>query len=184
MHGAFGDPFRAIEALPGVIPVVSGLPFFYIRGAPPTNNAYLVDGIRVPLLFHVGIGEGVIHPSLIDHVDFYPGAAPAAYGHSAGAVIAGQTRDPATALHGEGHVRLLDAGTLLEAPLADGRVTVLAAGRYGYPGPIVSAITSTIRLGYWDYQARATWKVDDRNTLSIFAFGSHDYLGAASTNNG
>ena len=80
MPGAFGNPFRAIEALPGVVPVVSGLPFFYIRGAPPNDNAYYVDGIRVPLLFHVGIGEGVIHPALIDRVDFYPGAAPASYG--------------------------------------------------------------------------------------------------------
>ena len=92
MPGAFGDPFRAIEALPGVVPVVSGLPFFYIRGAPPNDNAYYVDGIRVPLLFHVGIGEGVIHPALIDRVDFYPGAAPASYGGSAGAVIDGRTR--------------------------------------------------------------------------------------------
>ena len=85
MPGAFGDPFRAIEALPSVVPMVSGLPFFYIRGAPPTNNSYLLDGIRVPLLFHVGIGEGVIHPALIDRVDFYPGAAPAFRPYSAGA---------------------------------------------------------------------------------------------------
>jgi TonB family protein len=184
MPGAFGDPFRAIEALPGVVPVVSGLPYFYIRGAPPTNNAYLVDGIRVPLLFHVGIAEGVIHPALIDRVDFYPGAAPAAYGHSAGAVIAGQTRDPATTPHGEVNLRIIDSGALLETPLADGRGSVLAAGRYGYPGPIISAITSTIQLGYWDYQTRATWRVSDRDTIGVFAFGSHDYLGAASTSNG
>ena len=46
MPGAFGDPFRAIEALPGVIPVVSGLPYFYIRGAPPTNNG--LPGRRHP----------------------------------------------------------------------------------------------------------------------------------------
>jgi TonB family protein len=182
--GAFGDPFRAIEALPGVTPVVSGLPYFYIRGAPPTNNAYLVDGIRVPLLFHVGIGEGVIHPALVDHVDFYPGAAPAAYGHSAGAVIAGETRDPATTPHGEVNLRLIDSGALLETPFDDGRGSVLAAGRYGYPGPIVSAVTSTIQLGYWDYQTRATWRVSDRDAIGIFAFGSHDYLGAASTANG
>ena len=58
MPGAFGDPFRAIEALPGVVPLTSGLPYFYIRGAPPNDNGYYVDGIRVPLLFHVGIGEG------------------------------------------------------------------------------------------------------------------------------
>src|SRR5579859_3887386 len=179
MPGAFGDPFRAIEALPGVVPVASGLPFYYIRGAPPTNNAYLVDGIRVPLLFHIGIGEGVIHPALIDRVDFYPGAAPAAYGHSAGAVIAGQTRDPATRPHGEVNLRLVDSGALLETPLDDGRGSVLVAGRYGYPGPIVSAITSSVQLGYWDYQTRATWHVADRDTVGVFAFGSHDFLGTA-----
>jgi TonB-dependent Receptor Plug Domain/Gram-negative bacterial TonB protein C-terminal len=184
MPGAFGDPFRAIEALPGVAPVVSGLPFFYIRGAPPNDNAYFVDGIRVPLLFHVGIGEGVIHPALIDHVDFYPGAAPAAYGGSVGAVIAGQTRDPAAKPHGEANVRLIDAGALLESPLGDGRASALAAGRYGYPGPIVSAITPTLRLGYWDYQARLTFRVGDRDTVGVFAFGSHDYLGTAQTTNG
>jgi hypothetical protein len=39
-------------------------------------------------------------------------------------------------------------------------------------------------LGYWDYQTRATWRVGDRDTVSVFAFGSHDYLGTASTRNG
>ena len=139
MPGAFGDPFRAIEALPGVAPVVSGLPFFYIRGAPPNDNAYYVDGIRVPLLFHVGIGEGVIHPALIDRVDFYPGAAPAAYGGSAGAVINGQTRDPAATPHGEANVRLIDAGALVESPLDDG------AGAPSSPGATATRVRSSAR---------------------------------------
>ena len=54
--GAFGDAFRVMEALPGVTPLVSGLPFFFVRGAPPGNNGYYIDGIRVPLLYHVGAG--------------------------------------------------------------------------------------------------------------------------------
>lgn len=184
MPGAFGDPFRAIEALPSVTPLVSGLPFFYIRGAPPNDNAYYVDGIRVPLLFHVGIGEGVIHPDLIDRVDFFPGAAPAAYGRTAGAVIAARTREPAKKLHGDVNLRLIDAGALLESPLDNGRGSALVAGRYGYPGPILGAITKTVKLGYWDYQTRATWRVAPKDTLGVFAFGSHDYLGTASTANG
>jgi TonB family protein len=184
MPGAFGDPFRAIEALPGVTPVVSGLPFFYIRGAPPNDNGFFVDGIRVPLLFHVGIGEGVIHPALIDHVDFYPGAAPAMYGGSAGAVLNGQTRQPAAVPHGEANLRLIDAGALLESPFGEGRGSALVAGRYGYPGLILSAVTSTVRLGYWDYQTRVSWKLSARDTIGIFAFGSHDYLGSANTTNG
>src|SRR5262249_15464020 len=38
--GVFGDPFRAIEVMPGVTPIVSGLPFFFVRGAPPGNVGY------------------------------------------------------------------------------------------------------------------------------------------------
>ena len=130
----------------------------------------------VPLLFHVGAGEGVIHPALVDHVDFYPGAAPASYGGFAGATIDGQTRKPATAWRGEANLRVIDAGALVEAPIDDGRFTVLAAGRYGYPGPVLSAVTSSVKLDYWDYQTRATWRITDHDTLGIFAFGSHDYL--------
>jgi hypothetical protein len=183
MPGAFGDPFRAVEALPGVTPVLSGVPYFYVRGAPPNNNGYLVDGVRVPLLFHVGIGEGVIHPALLDHVDFYPGASPAAYGGFAGAIIAGQTREPAPQLHGQANLRLFDAGGLVETPVGGDRGSVLVAGRYGYPGPILSAVDSNVKLGYWDYQTRATWRLGQGDTIGLLAFGSHDYLGTLTQTN-
>src|SRR5688572_4455728 len=48
MPGAFGDAFRAIEALPGVTPIASGVPYFFVRGAPPGNTGYFIDGVRVP----------------------------------------------------------------------------------------------------------------------------------------
>ncbi len=105
--GAFGDPFRAVEVLPGVTPTLSGLPYFYVRGAPPNDNGYFLDGIRVPLLFHLGLGPGVIHPSLVESLDFYPAAAPASYGGVAGGVMAGRTRAPAARPHGEASLRLV-----------------------------------------------------------------------------
>lgn len=180
MPGAFGDAFRAIEALPGVTPLASGLPYFYVRGAPPNNAGYFIDGIRVPLLFHLGLAQSVIHPGLVDHVDFFPSAAPARYGGFAGAIVAGRTREPAGELHGEANVRLVDSGALLEAPFAGGRGSALVAGRYGYPGPILAAVTSDMQIGYWDYQARGTFKLGSVDTLGLFAFGSHDYLATRS----
>ncbi len=175
LPGAFGDAFRAVEVLPSVTPALSGFPYFFVRGAPPNNNGYFVDGVRVPLLFHVALGPSVIHPGLLERVDFYPGAPPARFGGVAGAVISGTTREPATEPRGEANLRLVDAGTLLEAPFADGTASALVAGRYGYPGPILSAI-SDVTLGYWDYQSRVAWRVGARDTLSVFAFGSHDLL--------
>ncbi len=180
--GAFGDAFRVMEALPGVTPLVSGLPFFFVRGAPPGNNGYYIDGVRVPLLYHVGAGPSVIHPGLIERVDFYPGGYPARYGRFAGGILSGETRRPADALHGEGNVRLFDAGALLEAPIADGQGTVLVAGRYSYTAALISLAAPDAVLQYWDYQARATWRLGPRDTIGLFAFGSYDFFGNKKSN--
>src|SRR5690606_19813385 len=94
LPGAFGDPFRASEALPGVTPLASGVPFFYVRGAPPGNVGYYLDGIRLPLLYHVGLGPSVVHPALISRVDLYPGAYPTRYGRFSGGVVAGEVAAP------------------------------------------------------------------------------------------
>src|SRR5207302_442105 len=63
LPGVFGDPFRSIEVLPGVVPAASGVPFYFIRGSPPGNTGYFVDGIPVPALFHLAVGPSIIHPA-------------------------------------------------------------------------------------------------------------------------
>ena len=57
--GTFGDPFQAVAALPGIAPMASGLPYFYVRGAPPADTGYFVDGVPVPTLFHIGPGASL-----------------------------------------------------------------------------------------------------------------------------
>jgi TonB family protein len=177
LPGAFGDPFRAIDALPGVTPLVSGLPFFYVRGAPPGNVGYFLDGIRVPLLFHIGLGPSVIHPSIMDRVDLYSGGYPARYGRYAGGIVAGETRDPEPGWHGEANIRIVDAGAMAAGPLPDDRGDVFVAGRYSYTGLLLSLISSQVSLAYWDYQTRITFRVTPRAALTVFAFGAHDFLG-------
>ena len=179
--GAFGDAFRAIDMMPGVTPIISGLPFFFIRGAPPGNTGYFVDGVRVPLLYHLAVGPSVIHPSLIDRVDFYPGGYPAPYGRYTGGIVAGETRGPASRIGGEAEVRLFDAGVLGEAPFAGGKGDALVAGRYGYPGLLLPLFAPGTMLSYWDYQGRVSYRVAPRDTLTAFVFGSFDELDQAPT---
>ncbi|MCA9627122.1 MAG: TonB-dependent receptor [Myxococcales bacterium] len=178
LPGAFGDPFRAIEALPGVTPLISGVPFFYVRGAPPGNVGYFVDGIRVPLLYHIGLGPSVIHPGIIKQVDLYPGGYPARFGRFAGGIVSGETAEPRSdVLHGEANLRLVDAGALLEAPFAEGRGTALVGGRYAYPGLVLQLFAPEALLRYWDYQARASYELTPDDRLTLFSFGAYDYLG-------
>jgi hypothetical protein len=175
--GTFGDPFRAIEALPGVTPIVSGLPFYFVRGAPPGNVGYFLDGIRVPLLFHVGGGPSVIHPGLVDRVDFYPGGYPARFGRFAGGVVSGETLEPGVDLRGEYNLRAFDAGGLVEVPFAEGRGAALLGGRYSYTALVLTQLSPETALDYWDYQARLSYDVTPSDRLSVFAFGAYDFIG-------
>ncbi|NUP09074.1 MAG: TonB-dependent receptor [Polyangiaceae bacterium] len=176
LPGAFGDPFRAIEILPGVTPVTSGVPYFFVRGAPPANVGYYIDGVRVPLLFHVGLGPSVIHPRLVERVDLHAGAYPARLGRFAGGIVEGSTKPPCDVLTGETSLRLFDTGTMVEVPIDGGRASILGAYRYSYAGALVSLFSPDVDLEYWDYQARGTYAVTDDDKLSVFAFGSHDRL--------
>jgi TonB family protein len=177
LPGAFGDPFRAIEALPGVTPILSGLPFFYVRGAPPGNVGYFLDGVRVPLLYHLALGPSVVHPAMVDRVDLYPGGYPAQFGRYAGGIVSAETTEPSPVAHGEGNIRLFDAGAMVEAPFAGGRGTALVGGRYSYTAAIVSLIAPNTKLDYRDYQLRVSYALTPKDRLTAFGFGSYDLLG-------
>lgn len=175
LPGAFGESFRAIEMFPGVTPTLSGAPYFYVRGAPPGNLGYFLDDIRLPALFHVLAGPSVVHPGLVDSVDFYAGPYPARYGRFAGGVVAGQLREPTRELHGELNVRAYDSSALVEVPLTE-RTGLTLGGRYSYADPVAHLFAPEISVLYWDYQARLTSELTSDDRITVFAFGSHDAL--------
>jgi hypothetical protein len=176
LPGAFGDPFRAIEALPGVTPIASGLPFFYVRGAPPGNVGYFLDGVRVPYLYHVGLGPSIVHPGMVERVDLYPGGYPARFGRFAGGIVSGETTAPATELHGEANLRLFDAGLLAETGFAGGKGTLLLGGRYSYTAAVVSLLAPDTDLAYRDYQLRLSYSLTEHDQVTAFGFGSYDLV--------
>lgn len=177
MPGVLGDPYRAIELQPGVTPTASGLPYFYIRGAPPGNIGYFYDGIRVPLLFHAGAGPGVIPAPLVNRVHLHLGPTPADVGRLAGAAVDAEPAPPPTQWRGEGIFRVLDVGGVVQGPVGE-KTTILLGGHYAVGAHLVSALVKNVDFGYADYQARLTHRLTSRDKISLLAFGSWDKLAA------
>lgn len=178
LPGAFGDPFRALEALPGVVPVVSGLPYVYVRGAPPAATVYYYDDVQMPALFHLALGPAVVHPAMVGPIDFYPGVAPARYGRKTGGVVAGQAahRPLQKGLHGELELRLIDMQAYVATPLPNGGRLEFGA-RYGYPGLLTKLFEPRSVVQYWDYQARASTRLAADTDLTLVVLGSYDMVG-------
>jgi TonB family protein len=188
--GTFGDPIRVVQNFPGVARTPFGLGQLLVRGANPNQTGTYMDGVEVPLLFHLGGGPSVINSEFLDRIDFFPGGFGARYGRAVGGIVDVATRKGASdTLHGVAKVDLLDASAFVEAPLADG-VSVAAAARRSYVDLLLPAFlpksedgsTLLVLPRYWDYQVRVDFgrsrKDASRQGSSyyVMAFGSDDQL--------
>lgn len=174
--GALGDPFRVLEAMPGVVPLASGMPYYYVRGAPPAGTLYVYDGIQLPILFHLGVGPAVVHPRMLGPLRLHSGSAPARYGRMVGGVIVGEAlRDAVERPTGEIELRVLDVNGYVEAPIGEEGV-IRAAARWGWPALFADVVWGGAQLFYGDYQARLELRVGPHDRVEVVALGSYDDL--------
>ncbi|NMO21658.1 TonB family protein [Pyxidicoccus fallax] len=201
--GTFGDPIRVIQALPGVAraPFISGE--LLVRGSNPGQTATMMDGVRIPILFHLLGGPSVVNAEFIDQLDFYPGGYGSQYGRAVGGIVeVGTRKGAADTLHGSVKIDLMDAGFFLETPITDG-ISVAAAARRSYIDTLLPAFlpkdegsTLSVVPRYWDYQLRVDFGAKRgaaseaeaqeqaggaRSSGYVMAFGSDDQLRVVSS---
>ncbi|WP_434384498.1 TonB family protein [Melittangium boletus] len=191
--GTQGDPFRVVMLLPGVGSMLSGVSYPVVRGSQPAATGYFLDGIRVPILFHLFLGPAVIHPDFIDTIDFYPGNPPTAYGRLTGGAVEGRlTRPRDDRVHGSAYADFINAGLFIEYPFQSTGTNVSVAGRLSYTPWLIAlaanalsppgADSSKLVLDFFDYQARVEQTVGP-GRLRLFAFGSSDTFGTQAVTN-
>lgn len=188
--GTMGDPFRVIMLMPGVSSVASGVAYPVVRGGSPAATGFFLDGVRVPMLFHLYLGPAVVHPDFVEGLDFYPGGAPPQYGRLLGGVIEGRTSRPRDdRIHGTAYLDLINAGAFVEAPIEATGTSVTLAGRYGFTPWLIGAMANAFAdpsarsrfvLDFWDYQGRLEQRLFG-GKLRLFAFGSSDRAGTEAT---
>ncbi|HSP79151.1 MAG TPA: TonB-dependent receptor, partial [Myxococcaceae bacterium] len=183
LAGTWGEPFRAVMLLPGVSHVVSGVGLPVVRGAAPSSTAVYLDGVRVPQLYHLGLGPSIIHPELIGGLDFHRGPAPARFGRELGGTVEAHLVPPsADTVRAEASLELLTAGVLTRIPMTATGTELTLAGRFAWTPWLFAAYSNGTRTGpewvldVFDYQARVTQRVG-RGSLRLLAFGGSDDAG-------
>src|SRR6202158_6299925 len=197
--GSFGDPIRVLQNLPGVAraPYVAGQ--LIVRGATPSETNTQMDGISIPILYHLGGGPSVVNPEFLDRVDFYPGGFGARYGRVIGGIVDVSPRKGATdTLHGVIKLDPLDSSAFLETPIGK-NASVAGAIRRSYLDLLLPLFLSRDPNGgtllvvprYWDYKGRldvgSLRPSDPRfgaSSFYVMAFGANDLLRVVATGGG
>ena len=85
--GSFGDPVRIIQTLPGAAKAPFGSGLLIIRGSNPEDTGVYVDGVRIPIIYHLTGTSSVIAPGVIDEVEYLPGGYGVQYGRTMGGTV-------------------------------------------------------------------------------------------------
>ena len=174
--GTVGDPIRVVMLMPGVTTSVSGLSYPVVRGALPGDTRYEMDGVQVPMLYHLMFGNAVVNPRFTGGLSFEPGGYSVQYGQFPGARIAGDAApapdDPVYAPD----LSVIQSSLFHARPLTED-LQVLGAARYGTLGLIIEGLASNAIFKYWDYQTKAFWDPSDRDHVELLAFGAGNEVG-------
>jgi len=180
--GTFGDPIRVIQNLPGAARAPLGTGLLVIRGANPEDSAVYVDGIRVPLIYHLGGYRSILNADLVESIDYLPGSYGVEYGRSMGGVVdvKTKTRYPERRRI-VWNTDILDTSALFEGRVGKGqKVGVALAGRRSYVDVFIPLFTGgsgfTVKPRWYDYQAKVQALDLPKGELSAFLFGFEDVL--------
>ncbi|MEN9348788.1 MAG: hypothetical protein RLZZ77_2299, partial [Bacteroidota bacterium] len=178
--GGNRDISRAIRSLPGVAAVPSFRNDIIIRGGAANENRFYIDGIEIPNINHFatqgasGGPVGLINVDLINEVEFYSGAFPAARGNALSSVLEFGFKDPrADKTTVNFVVGSSDLGVTVEGPTGKKSGLVFSARR-SYLQGLFTVLGLPFLPTYNDFNAK--WKVNlnDKNKLTFIALGAYD----------
>ncbi|MCK6525107.1 TonB-dependent receptor [Myxococcota bacterium] len=180
--GTLGDPVRALVNLPGVVRTPFDSGWLLVRGGDPDQTAMLIDGVAVPLVYHLGGFSSVIHPALVDSIEFFPGGYGARYGRATAGAVDIQTKTVPSALKVEAGADLLYAGAFVQAPLGP-KTGLAVAARRSYIDRVLARVLSeeqaAIAPRFIDGQVKL-----DREQVGLFWMGFRDEVEVPSDDDG
>ena len=184
--GLGGDAARVVQAMPGVARPRFGGTEVIVRGAPAWASRYFIDGMTVPLLYHMG-GQNSVYPAeALDGVDFYPGGFGVRYGGAVGGVIEMHTRKSKTdRLQGHIDMNMLNGALFIEGPINE-RISFMASARRNFTGDLLKLyfehaapanLPFSIAPFSWDYLLRTDVKINENHNMYALLMGSRDSIG-------
>jgi TonB family protein len=180
--GTQGDVLKVVENLPGVARAAAGSSSLVVWGSAPQDTRVYVDGVHVPLLYHVGGYRSILPSDFVKSVELVPGGYGPSYGRGLGGLVTVAMRPlDEDGFHGSVGADVIDASADVRAKVSD-NVHVAAGFRKSYLDSVLGAVTSE-DVGdivpipkYWDAQARVSYQFATHESIEIGGIASSDRI--------
>ncbi len=181
------DVLKALQLLPGVQSGSEGMSGMYVRGGGPDENLFLLNGVPVYNVNHLGGFFSAFNADAIKGVTLYKGSFPAHFGGRLSSVVDITTNDGNDKkLHGGFSIGLISARLNLDGPIYKDKTTFNLSARRTYADililPIVRGLGvsmgSVLKAGYYfyDLNGKVSHKFSDRSRLTADFYMGDDVV--------
>lgn len=184
MPALFGevDVIKSIQMLPGVLTAGEGTTGMFVRGGAADQNLILLDEATVYNAAHLLGFFSVFNPDAVKNVELYKGGIPAKYGGRLSSIIDIQMREGNNKTQQvSGGIGSISSRLTLESPIIKDKSSFLLSGRRTYADVFLKLSNDeNIRnntLYFYDFNAKANYKINDKNRLFLSGYFGRDKLG-------
>ena len=187
------DVVKAVQLLPGVQNGSEGMAGLYVRGGGPDENLFLLDGVSMYNVNHLGGFFSAFNSDAVKNIQLYKGSFPARFGSRLSSVLDITTNNGNDKeLHGGVGIGFISAKAYLEGPIIKEKTTFSISARRTYADVLLQPVlalfsrmegiseggSEKINAGYYfyDVNAKVTHRFNDRSRLYASYYMGDDAL--------
>jgi hypothetical protein len=177
------DVIRSIQFLPGVSSVGEGASGFNVRGGAIDQNLVLMDEAPVYNSSHLFGFFSVFNPDVVKDVKLIKGGIPSTYGGRVSSILDVRMKE-GNSKEGEftGGIGSIFSRFAYERPFVKDKGSFIVALRRSYidilAKPFLNDDLKGSRFYFYDFTAKANYKIDNRNTVYLSGYFGRDVFGA------
>jgi hypothetical protein len=176
------DVLKVLQLLPGVKSAGEGNSGFFVRGGGPDQNLILLDEAPVYNPSHLLGFFSTFTSEAIKGVTLYKGNPPAQYGGRLSSVLdVAMNNGDNQKYSAEGGIGLISSKLALQGPIVKDKGSFLITGRRTYADLFLPLAGDTnlsgTRLYFYDFNAKANYKVGEKDRLFLSGYFGRDVLG-------
>ncbi len=183
------DVIKVVQLLPGVQSGSEGMSGMYVRGGGPDENLFLLDGVPMYNVNHLGGLFSAFNSDAVKNISLYKGSFPAHFGSRLSSVLDITTNNGNDKeYHGGVGVGLISAKVNIEGPIIKEKTTFCLSARRTYGDVLMQpfialAMASSGDEGkanggyyFYDLNAKITHKFNERSRLYASYYMGDDAL--------
>ena len=179
------DLLKTIQLMPGIKSAGEGSSGFNVRGGAADQNLILLDEATVYNASHLMGFFSVFNSDAIKDITIYKGNEPAEYGGRLSSVLDIKTNEGNNKHFGvNGGIGLISSRVSLEGPIVKDKGSFIISARRTYADMFLKLSKdtnfNTAKLFFYDVNAKANYRINDKNRIFISGYFGKDVLGISS----